>query len=310
MEKMKVCKEIADKVQTVLGDNYLVTLQNNLKNNGVERCGLNIEKKEVERRITPTIYLEEYINVLGKEYEEIEIIDIANRIAEVYIELEKNEAEQFATIKNKMSKEQILNSVIYTLVNKEKNETLLEGVPSKDFLDLAVIYRSVVEVDDNGTANFLINNRMLEIFDITMEELDKAAEINTPKVHNFKIKKMSDVIKELNSLFLAEISGEEDEEEYDENEMHVVRGINGIFGASVMLFPENFKKLADSFESDLFVYPSSIHEVIAVSPKMVSLEGSREIVKYVNKDAVEAEEFLSDTVYKYNRETGKIEIAE
>ena len=52
----------------------------------------------------------------------------------------------------------------------------------------------------------------------------------------------------------------------------VVSMKKGINGAASMLYENELHELAESLESDLYILPSSVHEVIAVSSDMGSPE--------------------------------------
>ena len=62
-------------------------------------------------------------------------------------------------------------------------------------------------------------------------------------------------------------------------------------------------------EKDLFILPSSIHEVLVLADQLeMSASGLKEIVMSVNRNTVEAQEFLSDHVYRYIRSEDRIVI--
>lgn len=67
------------------------------------------------------------------------------------------------------------------------------------------------------------------------------------------------------------------------------------------------KKLADKLESDIYILPSSIHEVI-ILPKstMFNKEELMAMVRDVNTEGVSKDEVLSYTVYEYDRNTEEI----
>ena len=76
-----------------------------------------------------------------------------------------------------------------------------------------------------------------------------------------------------------------------------------------MLFSEEFSGLAAELGSDLYILPSSVHEILLLPADAGNPEGLAEIVKEVNLTQVAPEERLSDSVYLYERESGKIKIA-
>jgi len=81
------------------------------------------------------------------------------------------------------------------------------------------------------------------------------------------------------------------------------------YGACAMLFPEALKGLADKWECDLYILPSSVHEILALPTLKGDADELTGIVKEVNASMVSPEEKLSDTVYRYYHKNGKVEIA-
>ena len=64
------------------------------------------------------------------------------------------------------------------------------------------------------------------------------------------------------------------------------------------------KKFADEKRCNLFILPSSVHEVLLIcEEKYMCVAGLKAIVSSVNgdSDVIAAEEVLSDTLYRYDR---------
>lgn len=83
-------------------------------------------------------------------------------------------------------------------------------------------------------------------------------------------------------------------------------------GASAMLYTEDLSKLADKLDADLYIIPSSVDEVLAVSAKsMIASDVNylKEMVSEVNK-TLEPEMLLSNEVYTFDKQSHKITIAE
>jgi len=62
-------------------------------------------------------------------------------------------------------------------------------------------------------------------------------------------------------------------------------------------------------ETDFYILPSSIHEVIiipAIQNNDEEIQQFQEMVKEINATMLDEEEFLSDTVYKYDAKEQKI----
>ncbi|SDB14813.1 DUF5688 family protein [Eubacterium oxidoreducens] len=68
-----------------------------------------------------------------------------------------------------------------------------------------------------------------------------------------------------------------------------------------MLDTNTLDKIAETVHSDLYILPSSIHEVICVSTELTDdLDFLMGMVRTVNGTEVREEEQLSDSVYRYD----------
>ena len=93
--------------------------------------------------------------------------------------------------------------------------------------------------------------------------------------------------------------------------MWIISNSSGINGAVSMLYEENLHQLAEKLGENLFILPSSIHEVIAIPEEMAekNLSNLIEMVQEVNMGSVELAERLSNSVYHYDREARKVTLA-
>ena len=66
-----------------------------------------------------------------------------------------------------------------------------------------------------------------------------------------------------------------------------------------MLFFEEYMKYFDILEQDLYIFPSSVHEVLVVPIFTDQKEELKSIVRDINRTEVSKEERLSDNVYRY-----------
>lgn len=83
--------------------------------------------------------------------------------------------------------------------------------------------------------------------------------------------------------------------------LYIITNEKRTFGAASMLYEDGLHELAESIGTDLYVLPSSVHEVIAVSTSMGSAEEMARMVREVNTGQVSPEERLSDQVYLYDK---------
>ena len=75
------------------------------------------------------------------------------------------------------------------------------------------------------------------------------------------------------------------------------------------MYEEPLHELAEKFGSDLYILPSSVHEVIAVSADMGSPDDLAEMVYEINMDQVELSDRLSNQVYHYDKDARTLRLA-
>lgn len=91
--------------------------------------------------------------------------------------------------------------------------------------------------------------------------------------------------------------------------MFVLSNERKINGASIILYNEQLAELSDKLSDDLLIMPSSIHEVLAVPASSMDAIDLKQMVREANDTEVSEQEILGYSVYRYNRETGTIEVA-
>ena len=83
--------------------------------------------------------------------------------------------------------------------------------------------------------------------------------------------------------------------------MFILSNAQHFYGASVLLYPDVLRTLAGR-KKGFFILPSSVHEVLLLAD--TGRESRFELYQMVN----EVNEFLSDNVYYFGREEGRIRI--
>jgi len=280
---------VKNKVEQHLGEGMTLHIHTALKNNGVERVGLTITDKQVN--ISPTIYLEEYY----KQFENgISIEDIVESVLEVYHEVKFEHTWQVNTVKDF---EIMRSKIVYKLIHAVKNETLLQKMPYIAYLDFAIVFYILFEVDDSGTATIPITHELIQLWDVSLDEVQQSAFRNAPTILPACFKPMQVVIDELMGTNYSE-------QESIEDLMFVLTNSLRSFGAACILYDGMLDKISEEIGENFYILPSSIHEMIIVpesnSPSRAHLD---ELIAEVNKTQVDEEEFLSECVYYYNIET-------
>lgn len=275
----------------IAGEGGNITINHVIKNNGCEMDGLVIMEKGKD--IAPTIYLDSFYEL----YTNGENIKNIIRQIEVIYEQNKNNVtfdvnilKHFDTIKDK---------IVYKVVNYISNDKLLEQVPHKRILDLAVVFYCLLDNEYGRSATALIYNNNLKNWNVTIDDVYKAALKNTPDLLHSKISSMAALFEKCG----VNVDGEEvDLKDYVPSDMYVLTNESKLNGAACILYENVLYDFAQKLGADLYILPSSVHEVILL-PKLSMFEKDElvNMVKEVNTEGVAADEVLSDHVYEYNR---------
>lgn len=174
-------------------------------------------------------------------------------------------------------------------------ETVIEH-----FLDLEKY--AYIQIGDIGRC--IVTEQILKTLGVSREELFMAGLYNT----EFQVKGILTQMKEL-------VPDEIDvdllpEPEPGEVPMFIMTTTEMNYGACAMLNNGMMLTLANLLESDLYILPSSIHEVIALPTNSGGeVEILREMVRDVNETQVPEGEILGYNVYHFSRETQELTIA-
>jgi hypothetical protein len=205
------------------------------------------------------------------------------------------------------------DKIYMQLINTESNRELLGEAPHREVNDTSVIYRIMVSADEHSMSSALITNRIAGQLGMSEEQLFKIATENTPKLLPSVAKPMTEVVLD---MFLKDGMPRELAEKAVEEllcggemPMWVISNSKGSFGAVNMLFEKNLNELSKKLDDDLYILPSSIHEVIAVPAGMMIPEELAEMVNQVNGEVVDVSERLSNQVYHYDRAERKLSMA-
>ncbi len=200
---------------------------------------------------------------------------------------------------------------IMSLVNTEQNKELLEEIPHREFCDLSVIYRYAVEIRDDGASSFVIDNHVAQSAGMTEQQLYDAAFQNTRLLLPPSVRSMDDIIREMlgQKGTSEELIGAMAGEMQTKVEMYVISNRLGYNGAVSMLYEEELHALAEKISADMYILPSSIHEVIAVPALAVEPAELAAMVSEVNESEVAVEDRLSNQVYHYDRNLRKLGLA-
>lgn len=259
------------------------------KDNGIKLTGITITGASVGS----VCYLEQFADAI--ETRRITVEDAAVEIARNMSAIPPRIVEQADRLRN-MDKDTFLEGVQIRLMNREQNEDAENTYPCFAFLDMIGVFQYVI---DSGTS-IRVTHELARHFDLSLEELKNAGLRNAERD-----KKVLPVESAINSIILGNI-GESNEDSL----LWLFTNKEGYFGAATILLLEPFQKLADKMRADLYILPSSRHEVLALPKLGTDMQELLELVRFVNQTRVSREDFLSNSLYQYTRRTGTIDFAE
>lgn len=187
----------------------------------------------------------------------------------------------------------IMNNVTIKLMPKKN----VGGRVYREYLDLAAVPCIVIAAREEEYMVGYFTDLGLKEIGIDADELFESA------IRNIKdpvIKSIVNVLSEMMEIY------ESPDDETDRYAL-VVTNTKRFLGASYLMKPDTFKEVADYFESDLVIFPSSIHELI-VSPSFFAddMEENNNLVARINSTEVRPDEVLSNHAYRYFRDTNTI----
>ena len=272
----------------------------NVKRVKIENVKLNEKKQGIvicySNEIAATIYPE---NLYGA-YQGTENMDVVLQIIDWAV---KNE--QIPAYKQMLCTWEVVKSYVKPFVfNLEKNREYIEKTQCvyQERLDLAyACYIEIIDEETRDTAMMNVSEGMLELWGISEQELFETAEQNAV----YEVKPMSVLIKELTKQPMR------NELEHEADAMHVISNEYRRRGAAGIFNTELIQKRTEELGCNFYILPSSLHEIILMREDMASeMETLREMVEEVNSTQVLVEDYLSDSIYYYDRETKKVTIVE
>lgn len=236
-----------------------------------------------EETVRPTIYKDIYENV-----PEDFIENLIERVIEIL-----EESPQFAT--EDLTNWDWAKTRLRLCIQQKGNEPICK----RDFLDLEQYVR--VMVDEEQGASFKVNPAMLEKYGITEDVLFHAAiDCTRPLID---IQDMTNIVAEMMAMSIEEVM----EMQGGNPPMIVVTNKTRLNGASSICFINVLKKVADRYEKDLAILPSSIHEcILHPVDDTTDFRTFDNMVVDVNETELEPEEVLSNHAYRFIRDENRI----
>lgn len=288
-------------LRKAMGERFQVTTTMVKKNNGVELLGIVVQEEGLNT--SPTVYINDFYEnykegtTIPKIVEALVRIFYQSRIPE---EVNLSGFLDFETAKEQIS---------VRLIHYEKNKELLMNTPWRQVCNLALVcYYTVQQSPFYGKASILVKNEHLQKWDITDKELFAEAIVNTPVRYPVSIEPIEELIfrnwaDEKKERLLEELKADR-----IQIPLFVLSNRQRMQGAVCMFYPGVLRKFAGRIGRNLYILPSSVHEVLLLPDQ--GEKDSQELLQMVteiNENCVADCEILADSVYYYRRETDRIE---
>lgn len=300
---------IKSNVKDYLPENYKdadIQFTDVVKNNDVHLTGVLIKKEN--ETLTPNIY----INELYEKYSRgMNLDEIVGDIADLRIEHDPpEEAQSIGSIFTNY--EMVKQRLEIHLCDMELNRDKLKNQVYTEQGDFAATYHIKIGGDGMLRGSAAVTPNLLKGWGITEEQLredslraehSKGAvftdieELVAEKTFGLKstnlLDKQNDIIDNGDGFSLYCLTCEDYR-----------------YGASMILQEDVMGKVSKLMGGDFYILPSSIHETLIVpTTTLMTLEDMSIMVQYVNKEAVEPEDKLSDKVQFYDSKEMVIENA-
>ena len=290
-------RQVKNRIRDFLPEEYqsaVVTAQSTPRNN--DRMGVSLIIQKEGQTFPFAFDLGQYYQMrLNGDTEEMVLSQIADEC------VKQNQKEQ-----DLMDFEKIKNRLWMQLLAKESNQERLKSCPYKEIegTDLVATFHLHTNNEKDSTEGILVVNGLLEQWGQDVDSLYREALQNMQHQMPVQIKNLNDF------LLSGEANQKPEQVSCNPVELYVMTNAKGEYGAATLLYPEVLQTLAENSNADLFILPSSIHEVL-----VMKADGGMEakelqyMVMEINRQEVRPEEVLSDQVYRYDRESQSISLA-
>ena len=290
-------EEFAEKIVEKLRSDNLnaeIGIRKVQKNNGLVLTGLTIRCEE--ENITPTLYLDNfYENAEGEVSDEL-----ISHIKKVY----ENSRINGIDVRWFQDYDLVKPNLRMRLINKVANEEILKDTPYLEYGDLAVIFEVKVDLPTTGRAGAVVKDIHMGTWGATVEELFSAAVENQRS--EFVITPMWKVLVELMGSGAGTMPEEALEEIKADNTLSVLSNEDKMYGAVGLVFTDMLTEYAEEIGDNLWIIPSSLHEVLISPSSRMPEEAVTQMIREVNDTQLATEEVLSDHVYFFDRETSTL----
>ena len=214
----------------------------------------------------------------------------------------------------------IFHNIYFVLINTEVYKEYLKTVPHREFLDMSIIYKVLIDKTEEGITSYVLTYEHLMALGLIEQNLYDRAKTNTfnlfvpyfAKVQDKIIDTLKSKTFEAGELEKVEIEREIKrlEKEACDSIVYCISNANFIYGATYILNVDIMDCIAEIFNDDFYISPSSVHECVLIpAGKLDDLSIMLDTLIFSNRELVASKEILSNNIYKYDRKSRSITVA-
>ena len=295
-----VKEELMEMIPEELRDGLEIQDAMVLKSNDQKHHGLTFKREESDA--APTIYLDDaYARFTNGE----ELHTLTAELKDAYLQTLSMPEPQ----KIDFDYDKIKDKLTVRLLEIKRNRDFLSGTPYMTVgHGLAMVCDIKMKDGDEGAWRATVTQSMLEGQNYDKRELFIAAMDNAQLIDPPILVDMGQ------ALFTHEgenlLKRSEPLPPEDVSNMYVLSNTGGMLGSAVLFYPDTREHVAEILGEGYCVLPSSQHEVLII-PDSAGIDRGElaEMVKQANQSVVEPKDVLTDTVFHYDRDERKFELA-
>lgn len=309
MFKQVFGKAFKEKIKELFNDVDIV--EETIQKVNVKSDALSVVKKYGESSLGPNVYFNEMFDLYTLCGDLDKVVNGA--VSMVFNALNNQIIDPAADM---FKPDKAKDCIVMELINTELNKELLERLPHREFRDLSVIYRWVIDNGSMGITSCIVNNNMAEDINLSEEQLFEIAKENTIKMFPIQIEGLKNIMSSMISDL--DIPEEEKREIRDgefkdifqsEDIMYTISNTHKCKGAVGILYEEYLHDFSEKLGKDIYILPSSIHECMLVPDgSAFDIDFMSELIMDANKISVAPHELLSNQIYRYDKEARTISV--
>ena len=288
-------------------DGVTATPTETWRNNGVTQHGITFRKND--EKVSPVLYLNQWFKRFNKC--ELSVKDILEQVIREYRCLPDV---NIPDMEEWLASDDFINTITIHLVNREANKKMITARNLVSYAlentDLTCLFYAKVISEGSTCGEIAISEYLLNRYLPTVANGEALYHevVKRISAETIRFEPMSNLVNRM----VEEVIGDASHLSIKEDFMYVLTNLTMTYGASAILTEAARKMILERIpEGKVTMLPSSIHETILIpTTDDEDVEVLGKLVQQVNKTELSKEDILSDNVYHYDANTGKLEIAE